>query len=90
MSLHPNEVLLSVPPLSIGPPLSVSPVKPDAPAVKSCVWSSTGTFVCESEPPLNVTWKPVLLKVEAPKPTTVTVLPAGKSPSIAVLRAAAV
>ena len=45
--------------------------------MKSCVPSSTGTFVRASVP-VYVTWKPVLLKVPPPKPATVAVPPAGR------------
>jgi hypothetical protein len=78
-----------VPPLlSTGPPLSVSPTKPEAPALKSCSVSSCGTLVAASEPP-KVTWKPVLLKAPLPKPATVTVAPVGRiGASAAVIPAA--
>ena len=63
--------------LSTAPPLSVSPTKPDAPAVKFCSASVTGTFVAASVP-VKVTWKPVLLNVPPAKPATVAVPPAGR------------
>ena len=66
---------VTVPPvLSTAPPLSVSPTKPDAPAVKSCRASVTVTFVVASVPPY-VTWKPVVLNVPPPKPATVALAP---------------
>ena len=50
-----------IPPLlSTAPPLSVSPTKPDAPALKFVQRRAvTGTLVAASVPP-NVTWKPVV------------------------------
>ena len=78
----------SVPWLSTAPPLSVSPTKPDAIALKPPSWSMNGTFVCASVP-VKVTWKPVLLKAPPPKPATVTVPPAGKSGVIAAAMPAA-
>ena len=52
-----------VPPLlSTAPPLSVSLTKPEAPLLKFWTTSITGTLVA-AQVPVNVTWKPVLLKV---------------------------
>ncbi len=65
-------VIVTVPLLSTGPPLSVSPTHPDAPALKSCR-PSRAIFVMATPGPLKVTWKPVLLNVPAPKPATATV-----------------
>ena len=60
-----------------GPPWSVSPVKPEAPALKFVTPSRTGV-VSPASVPLYVTWKPVLLNVPPPKPATVAVAPAGR------------
>ena len=69
-----------IPPLlSTAPPLSVSPTKPDAPALRFVSDSRKGTLVAASVPP-NVTWKPGCCSVTSPPPksATVTVAPAGR------------
>ena len=80
----------SQPPLSMAPPLAVSPTKPEVP--EAFVSSSDATLVVASVPP-NVTWKPLSLSVPLPpNAATVTVAPAGQPamPSMAALMPAVV
>ena len=70
---------VTVPLRSSRPPLSVSPVKLEAPGVKSCNSTSTGMLVPARVPP-KVTWNPVLFSVPVPpNGATVAVPPAGRS-----------
>ena len=65
-----------VPPLSIGPPLAVSPTKPDAPDTSSS--DRLLRFACASVP-RNVTWKPLSLSAPVPpQAATVAIPPAGQ------------
>src|SRR5262245_7391297 len=81
-----------MPLLSTAPPLSVSPAKPDMPALGVVTWSRNGTFVVAWLPPY-VTWKPVLLRpamAPPPKAFSVIVALAGRIGASAAVSPAAV